>query len=151
MAGYEVAETADVDVAVWAQVHQLYGRQSHLIDEGHAPEWAATFTPEGQFHSPSYPAPVSGRAALAAFAEKFYTSAAAAGTVQRHVLTNIAIEATATDELEVRAYLQIVATPEGGESRLVRLTTVTDRVVRHGGRWLIASRTVRRDDQRRPR
>jgi len=46
----------------------------------------------------------------------------------------------------VRAYLQIVATSIGGDSRLVRMTTLTDRVVPVGDRWRIARRDIRRDD-----
>lgn len=138
---------AGIDALSFVEIHQLYGRQSHLIDEGHAAEWAATFTADGEFHSPSYPAPVTGTAALTAFAQAFFANAAAAGEVHRHVLTNIAVERIGDDELEVHAYLQIVATRIGGDSRLVRLTTATDRVVREGGRWRIARRTVRRDDQ----
>lgn len=138
--------TTHVDLGLLAEVHQLYGRQSHLIDEGAAAEWAATFTAAGEFHSPSYPEPVVGSAALTGFAHRFAENAAAAGEVHRHVLTNIAVAHAGGEELEVRAYLQIVATRIGGESRLVRLTTLTDRVVREDGQWRIARRTVRRDD-----
>ncbi len=138
---------ADIDAAVFVEIHQLYGRQSQLIDEGSAAEWAATFTADGEFHSPSYPEPVAGTAALVDFARGFFANASVAGEVHRHVLTNIAVESRGDDELEVRAYLQIVATRIGGESRLVRFTTVTDRVVREDGRWRIARRAVRRDDQ----
>lgn len=138
---------ADIDAAVFAEIHQLYGRQSHLIDEGSAAEWAATFTADGEFHSPSYPEPVVGAAALTDFARGFFANASVAGEAHRHVLTNIVVRPVGVDELEVRAYLQIVATRIGGESRLVRFTTLADRVVRDGGRWRIARRTVRRDDQ----
>ncbi|RVW07369.1 nuclear transport factor 2 family protein [Prescottella agglutinans] len=137
----------DIDALSFVEIHQLYGRQSHLIDEGHAVEWAATFTADGEFHSPSYPAPVVGAAALADFARGFFTNASVVGEVHRHVLTNIVARPAGTDELEVHAYLQIVATRIGGDSRLVRFTTVTDRVVREDGQWRIARRTVRRDDQ----
>ncbi|CAM2866370.1 nuclear transport factor 2 family protein [Prescottella defluvii] len=138
---------ADVGAVAIVEIHQLYGRQSHFIDEGRAAEWAATFTAEGEFHSPSYPAPVVGAPALTAFAAAFFSNASVAGEAHRHVITNIAVDRVGDDELEVHAYLQIVATRIGGESRLVRFTTVADRVVREGGQWLIARRVVRRDDQ----
>lgn len=51
-----------MDVATLALVHQLYGAQSHFIDNGDAAAWADTFTPDGEFRSPSYPAPVTGTA-----------------------------------------------------------------------------------------
>lgn len=136
----------DVDATVLAQLHQLYARQSHLIDGGAAEEWARTFTPDGEFCSPSYPAPVVGAEELTAFAERFLAAATAAGEVHRHVITNVDVEPSDGDTLAVRAYLQIVATVRGGQSRVVRFTTLTDRVVRHDGAWRIARRTVRRDD-----
>ncbi|WP_024795410.1 nuclear transport factor 2 family protein [Tomitella biformata] len=135
-----------LDVATFVELHQLYGRQSHLIDEGDARAWATTFTADGEFISPSYPAPVAGTAALTDFADAFFADAAAAGEARRHVITNIAIDRVGDDELAVRLYLQIVATRKGEQSRLVRLTTTADRVVREGGQWRVACRTVRRDD-----
>lgn len=139
-------EVGGVDAATVLEIHQLYGRQSHLIDEGSAQGWAETFTVFGEFHSPSYPEPVVGASDLAEFARTFFAGAAEAGEVHRHVLTNLFVGRVSDDELEVGAYLQIMATAIGGDSRLVRFTTVTDRVVREGGQWRIARRSVRRDD-----
>lgn len=134
-----------------ARVHQLYGAQSHHIDSGRAREWARTFTEDGEFHSPSYPGPVAGTEELTAFAERFFGSAHNAGETTRHVVTNLFVETASADDATVHAYLQIVTTPVGGEPRLVRLTTITDELVRRGGRWLIRRRVVRRDDApRRP-
>jgi len=132
-----------------AEIHQLYGRQAHRIDGGDASGWAATFTSDGVFSSPSYPGPVVGTSALTAFAERFAADARAAGEVRRHVVSTLAVDAPETggaDELDVRAYLQIIVTPAGGEPRLVRLTTLLDRVVRDGDGWLVRTRTVQRDD-----
>ena len=61
-------------------------------------------------------------------------------------LTNLVVEAVDESALTVHGYLQIVATARGGDSRLVRMTTVTDHVVRVGEEWKIARRTVSRDD-----
>ncbi|MEU8707443.1 nuclear transport factor 2 family protein [Streptomyces sp. NPDC048565] len=130
-----------------AGIHQLYHLQSHLIDGGRASEWAATFTADGSFDSPTYPEPVTGTAALTSFAERFAAGCAAEGTVRRHVVGNVAVTGGDGDGgLRVEAYLQIVATPRGGTPRIERFTTLTDQVVRDGDRWRIASRTVRRDD-----
>jgi 3-phenylpropionate/cinnamic acid dioxygenase small subunit len=130
-----------VDVETLALVHQLYGAQSHYIDEGHARDWADTFTPDGEFHSPSYPAPVTGHAALTQFAEDFANQ----DGVTRHVLTNIHVTPSG-DGLIVRAYLQIVRTLPDSPSELLRQTTITDHLVRHAGTWRIRRREVRRDD-----
>ncbi|MCF8589014.1 nuclear transport factor 2 family protein [Gordonia liuliyuniae] len=137
----------EVNPADLSAIHQLYGHQSHLIDGGHATQWAQTFTADGVFVSPSYSAPVVGTDALNEFAAAFYANAAANGEVHRHVLTNIGVTRISDEEVTVAAYLQIVATRIGGDSRLVRFTTVTDRVVRAGGVWRIAQRAVSRDDR----
>ncbi|WP_280434165.1 nuclear transport factor 2 family protein [Nocardia carnea] len=135
------------DPATVAAVHQLYGWQSQFIDSGHAADWAATFTVAGEFHSPSYPEPVTGRGALTEFARNFYETARAADEVHRHVVTNIAIRQLDDATLEVGAYLQIVATPRGGRSFLARMTTFEDRLQRTDGGWAIARRRVSRDDR----
>lgn len=134
------------DPATVAAVHQLYGFQSHYIDNGRAADWAATFTGDGEFHSPSYPEPVAGRAALTEFARRFHETARMAGEVHRHVVTNIAIRQLDDATLEVVAYLQIVATPRGGRSLLLRMTAVEDRLRRDAGGWAVAHRRVARDD-----
>ncbi len=141
MSNYRVVATEDV-----VAIQQLYGHQSHCIDSGRQQDWAQTFTDNGEFHSPSYPEPVVGFDDLAAFAARFHAAAEAVDEVHRHVLTNLVVEAVDESALAVRGYLQIVATARGGESRLVRMTTVDDRVVRVGEEWKIARRTVSRDD-----
>jgi hypothetical protein len=62
------------------------------------------------------------------------------------VITNLLVETAVEAELAVRGYLQIVATKRGGDTRLVRMTTITDRVIRVGDEWKIARRSVFRDD-----
>ncbi|GAA1198619.1 nuclear transport factor 2 family protein [Prauserella alba] len=135
----------DISTETLARLHQLYGAQSHFIDDGNADAWAATFTPDGEFHSPSYPEPVVGTTALTAFADEF----ARQEGVTRHVLTNLFATRQGPDELLVRAYLQLVHTQQAGPSTVVRQTTVTDRVVRSTVGWRISRRTVRRDDEAR--
>lgn len=135
-----------VDSPTAVAVQLLYGRQSHSIDSGRSAEWAHTFTPDGVFDSPSYPEPEAGTAALTAFAQRFFDTAVDAQEKRRHVITDLAIEAVSDDELTVECYLQIMATPRGGETRLVRFTSVRDRLVRHDGQWRIQHRTVSRDN-----
>ncbi|MBU6533417.1 nuclear transport factor 2 family protein [Streptomyces mayonensis] len=133
--------------AALAEIHHLYALQSHLIDGGHAAEWATTFTADGTFDSPTYPEPVAGAGALTAFAERFAAGCAADGVVRRHVVSNVAVTGgDGEGAVRVAAYLQIVATPPGGSPRIERFTTLSDRVVRDGDGWRVAARTVRRDD-----
>jgi hypothetical protein len=89
---------------------------------------------------------VVGTSQLTAFAERFSAGARAAGEERRHLVSTLAVDPAGPVELDVRAYLQIVATPFGGDPRLVRLTTLLDRVVRHEGQWRVRARTVQRDD-----
>ncbi|MGK3201341.1 nuclear transport factor 2 family protein [Amycolatopsis sp. MEPSY49] len=118
-------------------VHQLYGRQSHAIDSGRAADWAATFTPDGEFRSPTYPEPAAGTGELTAFAERFHAS----GETLRHVISTVHVRPGDTpDTLRADAYLQIVA-----PTHLVRLTVLEDELVRAGDGWLVRRRTVRRD------
>ncbi|GAA0991767.1 nuclear transport factor 2 family protein [Nocardiopsis tropica] len=127
-------------------IHQLYARQSHLIDSGNAGGWADTFTPDGEFHSPTYPAPVVGRTPLRDFARDFARDARAGGEVRRHVVTNVYVESLEAEEARVSAYLQVMATRVAGGTRVLRLTALHDRLVRHGDDWRVARRDVRRDD-----
>lgn len=129
-----------------AKIHQLYGAQSHFIDDGHAGEWAATFSADGEFVSPTYPAPVRGTADLTAFARRFFTAGREAGERSRHVLTNVFVAEAGADTATVHAYLQIVTTPVGGPSRLARQATITDELVVEDGEWRIRRRVVKRDD-----
>jgi 3-phenylpropionate/cinnamic acid dioxygenase small subunit len=140
------APMPEVDDLVVLQVLRAYARQSHRIDSGDAAGWAATFTADGEFRSPSYPDPARGTAELTAFAAAFAETARSTGTVSRHLVSDVDVRPGAdADQVEVHAYLQIVATTPDGTSRLVRLTTLTDRLVRRDGRWLVAHRQVRRD------
>ncbi|WP_408896380.1 nuclear transport factor 2 family protein [Nocardioides sp. R1-1] len=141
----------EVSDEVVVSVTRLYARQSRLIDEGDAPGWAATFADDGVFDSPSYPAPAVGTAALTAFAADFHAGCVAGRTRLRHVVTNVdVLPGPDPDRVRARAYLQIVATPEGEASRLVRLTTLADDLVRTDGAWRVAHRRVRRDDTQPP-
>jgi 3-phenylpropionate/cinnamic acid dioxygenase small subunit len=137
----------EVTDEVAVRVERLYARQSRLIDSGDASGWAATFTADGVFDSPSYPEPARGTAALTAFAERFRDTGRETRTVSRHVVTNVDVVPGADDDHVVaHAYLQIVATPYGEASRLVRLTTLTDHLVRESDGWRVQRRVVTRDD-----
>ncbi|HEY2058951.1 MAG TPA: nuclear transport factor 2 family protein [Amycolatopsis sp.] len=135
--------TEEVPAADVLAVHQLYGRQSHAIDSGRAREWAATFTPDGEFVSPSYPAPSVGTAELVAFAERFHAGCLASGETLRHVISTVDVRLGSTeDELSARGYLQIIG---GSPSRLHRLTVVADELRCTADGWRIRRRTVHRD------
>ncbi|MBB4682708.1 nuclear transport factor 2 family protein [Amycolatopsis jiangsuensis] len=136
----------EVPVADVLAVHQLYGRQSHAIDSGRAAGWAATFTPDGRFRSPSYPEPATGTAALTAFAERFHAGCAESGERLRHVVSTVDVRTGQNpDTVHALAYLQIVGTPAGGVPRLHRITVLDDELVRTAAGWRVRRRTVHRD------
>lgn len=134
--------------AVYPRIARSYARQSRLIDTGDARGWADTFTSDGVFQSPSYPEPIQGRTQLEAFARRYTEQGIATCVVSRHVISNVDITPGAdSNKLVGHTYLQIVATPAGQDSRLIRLTTTVDQLVQTTpGRWLIAHRQVFRDD-----
>ncbi|GAA1913045.1 nuclear transport factor 2 family protein [Nocardioides hwasunensis] len=137
----------EVDDLTVVQVLRAYARQARLIDSFDGPGWAATFTTDGVFASPSYPQPVVGTDALVAFVEQYAETARATRTTSRHVVTNVdVVPGPRPGSVVAHAYLQIVATPAGEPSRLVRLTTLTDQLVASADGWRFARRDVRRDD-----
>ncbi len=142
-----------MDDLTYLTLLRLYARQSHLIDSGDAPGWSTTFTADGTFDSPSYAAPVRGRAALEDFAQAFTAGDEDAGTRTRHVVSTVdVVEAPVVEPgvVQVRAYLQIVTTPRDSTSRLVRHTVLHDELVRVDGSWRVRHRRVTRDDQPHP-
>lgn len=128
---------SDADV-VLPQVLQLYGRQAFAIDSGNGPEWAATFTEDGVFASPSYPAPVRGRAELTEFACRF-PEATPGG---RHVMTNTHVTDIAPDSATVRSTLLVLG-DDGGAPCVLRVVTAEDSIDLSSGRPLVRHRTIR--------
>ncbi|MER6948479.1 nuclear transport factor 2 family protein [Nonomuraea sp. NPDC000554] len=112
----------------YTEILHLLARQAHAIDTGRAQEWAETFTEDGVFSSPTYPAPVRGRRALAEFAAAF----ARDNPAGRHVITNVWL-----DGPYARSVLLVL---DG--TRIVRVTELRDRLVERDGRRLIAERVV---------
>lgn len=135
-----VVSTADV-----IAVYQLYGRQSHAIDSGRAEDWAATFTVDGEFHSPTYPEPARGTDELVAFARRFHASCQEQREALRHVIGTVDVRRTGSAELCASAYLQIIGTPEGQPTRLHRITMIEDRLHATPGGWRVYRRTVHPD------
>jgi hypothetical protein len=128
----------------------LYSRQAHLIDGGDAAGWAATFTADGSFESPTYGLKAVGRDALREFAEASNGAARARGEQLRHHASQVVIEAAGPARATVAAYLLIVATTTAG-SRIDRSVRLFDELVKSGGRWLVGARLVVRDDAGLPR
>jgi hypothetical protein len=122
----------------------LYAAQSHRIDGGDAAGWAATFTDDGTFVSPTYKLTATGRDELEAFAASSNSAALARGDQLRHLMDNLVFEPAGPDQIRVQAYLIIFATSTAG-SRVDRTVRVFDELARIDGHWLVRVRKVVRD------
>lgn len=126
------------------EVQHLYARQSLAVDGGDAAGWAATFTDDGVFESPTYERPVTGAVALEDFARRLHESA----PYLHHVVTNVCVDEVGDDHVEVRANLLIITTHDlaSGAARIERITTIHDRLRRHPSLRLERRRVVRDGD-----
>ena len=134
-----------VDAALYSEVNQFYAHHMHLLDAGLADEWAATFTEDGVFAPQTLAEPVRGRASLAAGLRTTVTQLATDGEVHRHWHGMITVRPDG-DVLRVRCYALVIATRQGGASRIHRACVCTDELVRVDGRLLVRHRVVTRDD-----
>lgn len=123
------------------QVQRLYGRQSLAIDGGDAAGWAATFTRDGVFDSPTYPEPVTGVDALRDFARRLHESS----PFLHHVITNVVVDEVTDETVAVRANLLIATTHDltTGAARIDRITTIHDLFHREPELLLQRRRVVR--------
>ena len=126
-------------------IMDLFVRQSHCIDGGDAAGWAATYAPDGSFHSPTYKLTATGRAALTDFAENSNSGAKARGEQFRHHVSAVMLTPKTASEVTSVSYLMILATTLDG-TRVDRSVRMFDELVKVEGEWLVASRTVLRDD-----
>lgn len=124
-------------------VTDLYATQSVAIDEGDVAAWAATYSHDGSFFSPTYGEVVVGSAALIEFGERVYAQIAAEGIQQRHWVSNVVVDAEAGT---ARAYMMIIRTGLDGEATLLRHITVEDELIfDEAGSLKVQSRRVRWD------
>ncbi|MCG7300562.1 nuclear transport factor 2 family protein [Brevibacterium ravenspurgense] len=113
--------------SAYPQLLNFYGSQSKLIDSGDHEGWAATFTDNGVFDSPTYQVPAEGREDLIRISRKFQETAAQAGSAQRHVVVNISVQKLAADGAEVSAYLLVTASSHG-KTEVLRIVNINDRI-----------------------
>jgi len=126
-----------------AAVRNLYAKQAHLIDTSQHDGWAHTFTPNGEFHSPTYGQPAVGYEQLAGISKAFEQAAQQSGERQRHLIDNIWVVECDASSAQVRAYLSIVASkPNAGETRIVRIVTLDDQLTMSDQGWQVRRRTV---------
>lgn len=123
----------------------MFARQSHAIDGGDAAGWAATYALDGSFHSPTYQLTATGRPALTEFADNSNSGAKARGEQFRHHVSAVMLTPKSATEVSSVSYLMILATTVDG-TRVDRSVRMFDELIKVQGEWLVASRTVLRDD-----
>ncbi|MFG3496469.1 nuclear transport factor 2 family protein [Streptomyces sp. NPDC047928] len=85
----ETPVTEPADSAVHAEVQRFYAHQMHLLDDGHAEDWARTFTDDGVFEVGTDA--VRGAAGIARAARHTTDRFAADGIVRRHWIGMLAV------------------------------------------------------------
>ncbi|MEV4738879.1 nuclear transport factor 2 family protein [Streptomyces sp. NPDC049555] len=130
--------------ALYQQVQHFYAQQMQLLDDGHAEEWARTFTDDGVFEVGGEA--VRGAADIAVAARRTTDKFAADGIQRRHWTGMLTVSGTAGgDEVTARCYAVVLETPAGGDPVVRRSTVCADTLVRTGGRWQVRHRRVTRD------
>ncbi|RJQ67607.1 nuclear transport factor 2 family protein [Pseudonocardiaceae bacterium YIM PH 21723] len=128
------------------EIQQLYARQVHLLDAGDAHGWAATFTPDGSFSSPTYGEPVSGPDGLAGIVRQYRENAGKVGEIWRHITSDLEVGVLDEHTVRVRAHQLIVASAVGEQSRISRVVALDDVVTLTEDGWRTRSKTITRDD-----
>ncbi|MCE6995360.1 nuclear transport factor 2 family protein [Saccharothrix sp. S26] len=130
----------------WAELGQFYAEQMAVLDDGDAEGWVDTFTEDGVFVPPNDAPEVKGRQALLVGTRSTVARLDEAGTVRRHVQTNMNLVELSGDSARTVSYVLVVDSTPGEPTRITTSTVMRDELVRDGARWLVARRVVLRDD-----
>jgi hypothetical protein len=130
---------------LYQDIQQFYAQQMQALDEGATDEWAATFTPDGEFAAGGLPEPVRGRDAIAAGASKIAGEFADRGVQRRHWLGMLTVTPGPGGSVRARAYALVLEIPAGGDVIARRSTVCDDELVPADGGWLVRRREVTRD------
>jgi 3-phenylpropionate/cinnamic acid dioxygenase small subunit len=125
------------------EIQNLYARYNHTIDASEYDAWTACFTPDGEFVVEAVRTTYRGPVELASFADRYMSRT---GGRERHVASNVELEATGPDTVRGRAYLLMVMSggPKNPPS-LVSFARYEDVVTRTAVGWRFARRTIRYD------
>lgn len=126
-----------------ASLQNFYARQAHLIDAAQHAQWADTFTPDGEFHSPTYGEPAIGREHLIGISKAFSQGAAREGERHHHLVQDLWVRRHDGAQAEVQAYLLIAGThTETNATRLLRIVTIADELEKTATQWRVRRRKV---------
>lgn len=116
-------------------IQQLYARYNHAIDSGKGDAWAACFTPEGTFSSPT--GNFAGTQQLAEFGTAFHERLKA-----RHWTNNLVIEA-ADGGASGSCYLMLLRLGNAEKPTSILTTAIyKDALSKSDGAWKFVSREV---------
>jgi len=141
-------EDAQRSTELHQEVQHFYARQMLHLDNGHAVEWAATFTEDGVFAANAHPQPTQGRAQIESGAREAARKLAEQGLQRRHWLGMLQVDEDVDGHITARSYALIIETPVNGQAALRLSCTCDDVLVRVDGRLQVLRREVHRDDIR---
>lgn len=135
-----------MDVADRLAILDLLHRYGHCYDEGDFDALERCFAEDATFAISGgiggMPAVMTGRAEIRERMEA--RRAATAGAQRRHLITNVIMDADGEDTVRAASYLLLGST-EDGQLHLPVTGRYTDVLVRQGGGWAIAERTLAMD------
>jgi hypothetical protein len=129
-----------------AEIEDLLWRYTRALDTGNGQEYAAVYTPDGQFSAGTTTS--KGREALMKLVGGAPAPAAGAAAPARppmyHMTANHRIQFIDRDRARVDAYYLTASAAAGQETplRVLAVGRSVDELVRLNGRWLIRSRNV---------
>jgi SnoaL-like protein len=130
----------------YVEIQNLYGYYNLSSDAGDAEAYAGCFTDDGVLTINHLNFTVKGRADLIAFKEK--DKAGRAGRYRRHWNGSIFLEKVDERTVRGRCYLHGFNGMPGSLPELADVGAYEDLIVKVGGEWRFASRTIMMDGSR---
>jgi SnoaL-like domain len=124
-------------------IQQTLAQYALGMDESREDLLAGSLAEDIVMHFPGMPRTLTGRDEVLAFLGERRAARADGGEQGRHVITNLFIAHEGDDDVSTVAYFTLVRT--GAEGAYASSGWYKDRLVRAGGRWVIAERTVHSD------
>jgi hypothetical protein len=130
----------------YLKLQRLYAVQAHAIDCGDAERWAATFTADGRFQSPSAGGTVAGRAELERFAAD-YAPEGRDGRRYRHWINQLDASYDEDGNITAVCYGALLAIEPGGAPAVLRTSIHHDHLKPTASGWRIGSRVIEPDSR----
>ncbi|MET9608878.1 nuclear transport factor 2 family protein [Streptomyces sp. NPDC006512] len=132
--------------ALYAQVQQFYAHQMRILDAHDTERWAATFTEDAVFETPSLSVPVRARTGLAGYVRAGAERQRRAGSRLDHWIGMLDVRPQPDGVLHTRCSALVYVTPAGGGSKVLHVYVMEDVLLRTRGEWRTAHRRITRDD-----